>query len=242
MTTSARLTVLFDNCPGRAGLTSLWGFAALLQTPSLSLLFDTGSNGRVLLQNMEALGFSPASLDMLFLSHAHWDHMGGMDSVLELNPHATLVLHEGFSKHLIGDLRATHGGELILVGADPQPLAPGIFSTGVFDGEHPEHALVLDEAGVTAVISGCAHPAMARIVERASGLLEKRIQWAIGGFHLMEADIAAIDQSIEVLRALGVSHVVPTHCTGDRARAMFRRAYGPNCIDGGSGRVLSFSA
>jgi 7,8-dihydropterin-6-yl-methyl-4-(beta-D-ribofuranosyl)aminobenzene 5'-phosphate synthase len=211
------MTIVFDNDPGLPGFPTLWGFAAVIQTPACTLLFDTGSNGRVLLKNMAALHLRPAAVDLLFLSHSHWDHIGGLDSFLEVNPRATVVVHEGFSQHLIQDLRALCG-EVCVVGAAPQPLAPGIFSTGVFDSEPPEQALILDIGGVTAAISGCAHPGMERIVERARAFLGKPVSWAIGGFHLMYADAAAIARSVAALQHLGVKYVVPTHCTGDEAR------------------------
>lgn len=237
MTDPSRMTILFDNYPGVPGLTSLWGFAALIRVADRTILFDTGSNGRVLLKNMAALDLAPESVDLLFLSHPHWDHIGGLDSVLEVNPQESVVVHEGFSKHLITDL---HGlcGELVVVGTDPVTLAPGVFSTGMLDSDPPEHAMVIEADGVTAVISGCAHPGMERIVERASRLLGKKIDWAIGGFHLMYAGAAGIDRAIRALRGLEVVYVVPTHCTGDAARDAFRHAFGARCIDGGVGREI----
>ncbi len=238
MTPPARLTILFDNYPGTAGLTSLWGFAALIRVAGRTILFDTGSNGRMLLKNMATLELSPESVDLVFLSHAHWDHMGGLDSFLEVNPAATVVVHEDFSKHLIHDLQSLCG-KLVVVGADPQPLTPGIFSTGMLDGQPQEQAMVIDTGDVTAVISGCAHPGMQRIVEHAMSLLGKKVDWAIGGFHLMYADAAGIDETIRALQDLGVDYVLPTHCTGDAAKAAFQRAYGARCIDGGVGREVS---
>jgi 7,8-dihydropterin-6-yl-methyl-4-(beta-D-ribofuranosyl)aminobenzene 5'-phosphate synthase len=219
-------------------LTSLWGFAALVRLEGRTVLFDTGSNGRVLLRNMAALGLSPESVDLLFLSHPHWDHLGGLDSFLELNPGVTVALHEGFSKHLIHDLRSLCG-ELIVIAAEPRLLAPGIFSTGMLDSQPPEHGMVIDAGGVTAAISGCAHPGMERIVERAKGLLGRPVDWAIGGFHLMDANAAEIDRSIRALQSLGVAQVVPTHCTGDAAKAAFCRAYGAGFHEGGVGREIS---
>ena len=120
------MTIVFDNDPGLPGFPTLWGFAAVIHTPAHTVLFDTGSNGRVLLKNLAALDLPPESVDLLFLSHPHWDHIGGLDSFLEVNPRATVVVHEGFSRHLIADLRALCG-EVRVVGAAPQPLAPGIF-------------------------------------------------------------------------------------------------------------------
>jgi 7,8-dihydropterin-6-yl-methyl-4-(beta-D-ribofuranosyl)aminobenzene 5'-phosphate synthase len=158
MTPQPHLTILFDNEPGLPGLTSLWGFAALIRLEGRTVLFDTGSNGRVLLRNMAALGLSPESVDLLFLSHPHWDHMGGLDSFLECNPAVTVALHEGFSKHLIHDLHS-QCGELIVIGAEPRLLAPGIFSTGMLDSQPPEHGMVIDAGGVTAAIAQ-THPGL----------------------------------------------------------------------------------
>ena len=237
MTANLRLTILFDNQPSPAGLTALWGFAALIETGERTLLFDTGSNGRVLLKNMAALGLSMASVDQLFLSHAHWDHMGGLDSVLEANPALSVVLHEGFSKHLIQDL---HGlcREVIVVGAEPQTLAPGIISTGLLASQPPEQGLILNLGGISMAISGCAHPGMEQIVARGRELLGEPIRWAIGGFHLMDADAAEIARSVQALRALGMTDVLPTHCTGDVAIAAFQDAYGDRYVAGGVGRRL----
>jgi len=240
MTSHPYLRILFDNYPGLPGLTSLWGFAALIRAAGRSILFDTGSNGRVLLKNMAALGLTPASVDLVFLSHAHWDHMGGLDSFLEVNPAATVVVHEGFSKHLIRDLR-TLCAELIVIGADPRPLAPGVFSTGMLDSEPPEQAMVINTGGITATVSGCAHPGMECVVEHAIRILGRKVDWAIGGFHLMYADAASIAASIRALQGLGVDYVVPTHCTGDAAKASFQRAYGACCIDGGVGRAVDMA-
>lgn len=240
MTSHAHLRILFDNYPGAPGLTSLWGFAALVRAAGRTMLFDTGSNGRVLLKNMAVLGISPGSVDLVFLSHPHWDHIGGLDSLLEANPAVTVVVHEGFSKHLIRDLRTLCAG-LTVVGADPLPLATGVYSSGMLDSQPPEHAMVLDTGGVTVAISGCAHPGMERIVECGIRLVGRRISWAIGGFHLMYADAAAIAESIRALQDLGVEYVVPTHCSGDAAKTAFRRAYGERCIDGGVGREIDLA-
>lgn len=233
-----RMTILFDNYPGVPGLRSLWGFAALIRVAGRTILFDTGSNGRVLLKNMTALGLATEAVDLVFLSHPHWDHMGGLDSILELHPAVTVVVHAGFSKHLIHDL---HGlcGELIVVGTEPLELAAGIFSTGMFDSQPPEQALVIDTGGSAAVISGCAHPGMERLIEHAAAFLGKPIDWAIGGLHLMDTDAAGIEQSIRALRDLGIAYLVPTHCTGDAAKMAFRLAFGNRCIEGGVGQKVS---
>ena len=240
MTLRPQLTIVFDNVPGRPDLTPLWGFAAVIRIGDRTLLFDTGSNGRVLLKNMAAIGLAPAAIDLIFLSHPHWDHLGGLDSLLELNERATVVVHQGFSTHRIADLR-TLCGELAVVGAHSLEIAPGIYSTGLLAGEPPEHAMLLDVGGVTAAISGCAHPGMARIIAEARHVLGKPVGWAIGGFHMMDSDTATIADTIRALRDLGVTDVLPTHCTGSAGMAAFRAAYRECCHIGGVGREIALA-
>jgi 7,8-dihydropterin-6-yl-methyl-4-(beta-D-ribofuranosyl)aminobenzene 5'-phosphate synthase len=240
MTSHSHLTIVFDNQPGLPGLSTLWGFAAVMRVGARTLLFDTGSNGRALLRNMATLGLAPADIDLIFLSHPHWDHIGGLDSVLELSPGAAVVVHEGFSKHLIADLGGLCG-EVIVVGTEPKALAPGIFSTGMLESAPPEQALILDTGSVTAAISGCAHPGMARIVAQARRLLGKPVDWAIGGFHLMYDEAPAIAAAVRALQELGVTDVVPTHCTGDAGIAAYRAAYRERCHEGGVGRYIELT-
>jgi 7,8-dihydropterin-6-yl-methyl-4-(beta-D-ribofuranosyl)aminobenzene 5'-phosphate synthase len=235
------LSILFDNYPFHPQLTALWGFAALIRLPQQNILFDTGSNGRVLLKNMKALDIDPSTLDLLFLSHPHWDHMGGLDSLLEVKPELHLVLHEGFSKHLIHDLRG-QCATLTVVGATPQSIAPGVSSTGLLNSEPPEHALLIETDELTLLISGCAHPGIATIVEGASRMLQRKVDAVIGGFHLMAADADRIAHTIERLQTLGVTKVLPTHCSGDQAIAALHTAYGEDCFEGGVGRQIDFGA
>lgn len=45
---------------------------------------------------------------------------------------------------------------------------------------------------------------------------------------------------IAQLKALGVRQVGPSHCTGDKAIALFQEAFGGNFVRLGVGRVLKF--
>lgn len=235
---SIQIQLLYDNIPGAPGTRALWGFAAMITFGAANkrqrLLFDTGSNGRVLLANMAALGVAPTGIDWLFLSHQHWDHIGGLDSVLELNPGIKCVLHQGFSKHLMGDLDDL-GIAYQIVADDPLEFTPGLHSTGLLASEPPEQALVLETPDGATVISGCAHPGMSALVAKANGFLPAPARRAIGGFHLMYSDGKAIEQEIQALRQLGITEVLATHCTGEAGIAAFARAFGEQARVGGAG-------
>ncbi|AGW11997.1 putative beta-lactamse domain protein [Megalodesulfovibrio gigas DSM 1382 = ATCC 19364] len=78
------MTILSDNLPGDK-LQSEHGFAVHVQTSSTSVLFDTGQ-GAVFSANARSLGIDLESLDLLVLSHGHYDHTGNVAQVLAYNP------------------------------------------------------------------------------------------------------------------------------------------------------------
>jgi 7,8-dihydropterin-6-yl-methyl-4-(beta-D-ribofuranosyl)aminobenzene 5'-phosphate synthase len=230
------ITILFDNHNPQGGERSLWGFAAYVHEHRL--LFDTGSNGRALLHNMERLGIDIREVDYLFLSHDHWDHIGGVDSVLEANPDLTLFLPDSLSKNMIADLR-TQSREVIVCDNHPRQLTPTLYSTGMQGKKSPEHALVIDGEAPT-LLTGCGHHGIDRILKQANTLITKPIQNVLGGFHLLDANEAVVDQKITALIQYGVTHVLPTHCTGSKAIEQFDKAFGDGCFQGGVGAMVNF--
>ena len=59
------------------------GVSYLIKADDTTILMDTGLNRKKehpspLLHNMNALNISPEDIDMIFISHPHLDHLGGM--------------------------------------------------------------------------------------------------------------------------------------------------------------------
>ncbi len=231
-----RLTIVFDNYAFLEGFPTLWGFACFVETPETAFLFDTGSNGRVLLRNLDRLGIDPKKAEALIISHPHWDHIGGMDSILEVHPDLKLFVPESLSPRLIRDLRTLSAG-VTVIGETPTELMPGIFSTGVM-GEIGEQAAVIETEKGSAVLTGCAHPGIADIAARAVGISGSPVELLAGGFHLMNADAGEISAVIDALEKLKIRNVCPTHCTGDPAINQFARHFGNRFIRGGTGRTI----
>ncbi len=228
------ITILFDNHNPSSEQRNLWGFAAYVHEHKL--LFDTGSNGRALLRNMEQLGIDVTQIEYLFLSHEHWDHIGGVDSVIEANPNLTIFAPNSLSKNMIADLR-TQSREVIVCDEHPRQLIPGLYSTGVQGDEAPEHALVI-EAPHPTLITGCGHYGIERIVERAESTIDTPIEKVIGGLHLHSHSREEIQTIIDRLKQQGIAHVLPTHCTGDRAIELFEEGYGEGFHIGGIGAKM----
>ena len=46
-----------------------------------SILFDTGAQGRILLSNLKALEIDPLSIDLVFISHGHFDLLQDLELI-----------------------------------------------------------------------------------------------------------------------------------------------------------------
>lgn len=80
-----KITIISENTAGHhEGLLAEHGFAAFIEKNEHRILFDTGQGG-VLVNNSAKLGIDLGSIDSLVLSHGHWDHVGGIPDLIEIN-------------------------------------------------------------------------------------------------------------------------------------------------------------
>lgn len=197
-----RLTVIYDN-KANQGFTESWGFSALIETSHETLLFDTGWDGPLLLRHMNRLNIDPAGIGKLILSHQHWDHIGGLPEVLQANPGLEVYVPASFSDHLKKEIekRAT----LIEI-KEPVEISQGIRSTGELGDRVKEQALILDTGNGSYLLTGCAHPGLAAIMDTAS--LYGKVKGILGGLHDNE----------EFERLRGMELIAAGHCTAHREK------------------------
>jgi 7,8-dihydropterin-6-yl-methyl-4-(beta-D-ribofuranosyl)aminobenzene 5'-phosphate synthase len=197
-----RLTVIYDN---RADddFTGSWGFAALVETSSETLLFDTGWDGYLLLKHMKRLNIEPARIGKLIISHQHWDHIGGLPEILQASPGIEVYVPASFSENLKKEIekRAT----LIEV-KEPVEICKGITSTGELGDKVKEQALILDTGDGCYVLTGCAHPGLAAILDTAR--LYGKVKGILGGLH----------DSEDFERLKGLELIAAGHCTVHREK------------------------
>ncbi|RLG72056.1 MAG: MBL fold metallo-hydrolase, partial [Methanobacteriota archaeon] len=88
------------------------------------------------------------------------------------------------------------------------------------------------------VFTGCAHPGIIKIVEKAKELVDAKIHLVVGGFHLGGTGEEEIKRIATSLHMLGVERVMPCHCTGSLATKIFAESYGQGFVGCGVGKTV----
>jgi 7,8-dihydropterin-6-yl-methyl-4-(beta-D-ribofuranosyl)aminobenzene 5'-phosphate synthase len=233
----ASLTVVYDNNAFDPRLRTDWGFACWVQYGETVVLFDTGSHGTVLLNNMQTLGLDPQAIDIIVLSHIHEDHTGGVEAVLGTGVRPEVYVPLTFPTQYKNRLRE----QVTVHEVDgPEQLLPGIYSTGKLGLNIPEQGLVFSTCQGLVVITGCAHPGIAEMVRQAKEVGQEDVYLVLGGFHLGGASASSVRQICTTFRELGVQNVAPSHCTGEQAMGIFASEFGGNYLAAGAGWGIGF--
>ncbi len=220
-----KLTIIYDNEVSTDGLKAEWGFSCMIESEGFKILFDTGGNGVILLENMKKLNIDSKKIDNIFISHGHWDHMGGLSEMLFLNQEANVYLP---SSCLSKDSLIPEAYLEILKTADIIPagkaweIHDNIYSTGEL-GNIEQSLIINTEKGLVIVV-GCAHSGMDKIISAASNF--GKIYAVIGGLHGFN--------DFKLLK--NIELICPTHCTKYRSEIV--SMYPDKCIDGGVGRII----
>jgi 7,8-dihydropterin-6-yl-methyl-4-(beta-D-ribofuranosyl)aminobenzene 5'-phosphate synthase len=233
------IKVVYDNNPHKEGLETAWGFSAFITGAEKNILFDTGGDGPLLLRNMQRLQVDPKTIDAVVLSHVHADHTGGLGGFLDKNPNVTVYVLKSFPARIADEARK-RGAKVVEV-KEPLQVCGNVYSTGQLGRLIKEQSLIIRTKAGLVIISGCAHPGIAGIVNTAKSQIDGDILLVMGGFHLEWATKGKIEKIIAAFKQMGVRYAGPCHCSGDKARSLFEKRFGKNYIRIGVGKVITLA-
>jgi len=136
---------IVDNTAQRRS--TLWGehgVSFAIETPEGQVLFDTGQSGEVLLHNAAQLDVHLDQFDALAISHAHYDHTGGLERFLTFaKPGIPLYANsslfqkrfskkEGRARSIGLKLSQAQLSQCVdlRMRAEPAEILPGVWTTG----------------------------------------------------------------------------------------------------------------
>ena len=153
MSSSISLTVLVEDSVSSPTLMAEHGLALWINTGAMRLLFDTGQSD-LIIANAHKLSVAPDTVDLIALSHGHYDHCGGLAAVLANAPSAVPVYAHpaafepkyrrmesavkdiGIPRPDLEAIRRRR--ETVRAVTTPTEIAPGLFLTGEIPRVHPE--------------------------------------------------------------------------------------------------------
>jgi len=258
-----KISILTENQPGPF-TPAEHGLSYLIEFDGKRILFDAGQSD-LFLKNAEKMKIHMVNIDVIILSHGHFDHGNGLNYLSG----STLICHPGcFVKRY---RKKDHGyiglinsrDELswmfnLILSAEPYKIAEKIYFLGeiprltdfeskttsfIFEDGTPDY--VMDDSALTLllpdglfVVTGCGHAGIVNTLEHAKKITgQEIISGIIGGFHLKEFDLQT-KETIKYLKENNIRNIFPSHCTELPALSAFYENFGIRQVV--AGEILDF--
>ncbi len=254
-----KIYTLMENTACREELAAEHGLSLYIEAAGKRILFDAGQSS-AFAGNAEKMGIDLKTVDAAVLSHGHYDHSGGMEGFLELNPTAPVYMTpEAMEEHYhddrnIGISPALANSPRLRPVTENLTLFPGItlrrdlslrqpihdgglsfLENGVKKAEDFRHEqyLLVEEKGLRVLFSGCSHRGIENIAAHF------RPDVLIGGFHFskLPPDSLRLAEAARALSRLPCRYFT-CHCTGTAQYAAMKEFLGDRLSCLAAGAVL----
>ncbi len=188
---------LVDWHAARPELRTEVGLSYLIETDEHRVLFDVAHNAEQespspLEHNMRSLGVAPESIDTVFISHNHLDHVGGMDRQRDrtFSIGLTQVAFSHPDARAFVPIAMRYPGLSPIHAAEPMVIGDGVATTGtvprqLFVGWIDEHSLAVNVEGLGVVlVVGCGHQPVRNLLQRYDQVFDEQLYGIVGGLHL----------------------------------------------------------
>ena len=185
---------LIDWHASDSGLRTEMGVSYLIETDAHRVLFDVGQNTAQespspLELNMNTLDVSLDSIDRVFISHNHFDHVGGKQNQEDETFSVGTEQVPLPGTEVFVPIPMTYPGLTPVQAREPTKVGAGLASTGTIPrqlvfGWIDEQALVVQVAGRGGVIIvGCGHQTIPKLLKRYDETFSEPLYGIVGGFH-----------------------------------------------------------
>jgi 7,8-dihydropterin-6-yl-methyl-4-(beta-D-ribofuranosyl)aminobenzene 5'-phosphate synthase len=227
------------------------GVSYLIKTDEATILLDLGANRKnedpsPFLSNMQQLGIKWSDIAAIAISHQHYDHTGGLKWQFSGSFAPGMEQIDLNGKPVYVPTQLTYPNLTPIVAKQPMPIAKGVASIGTLPmtppGAGPEQVLAVNVEGKGIVlITGCGHPTVPKIVERAKMVFDQPIVGLVGGLHYPEKDAKLIQERMDYLKSLQLQLIaLSPHDSSEEAQIAVREAYGDAAKDIKVGQPIAF--
>ena len=183
------------------GCQRAWGMTTLIEFDGLRILFNFGGDPEIFKHNLDVLSIDVADIDVVVVSHRHWEMVEGIGVILSVNQDVPVFVpddlfedYASFITHDVGGYTWQPGWEKNLRAMSdyfwitPNILLMKLKSTpgrGGPRGIEEIHIVLLTEDGLV-IAQGCGHPEILDIMdETVSYTGEERLSLIFGGTRLL---------------------------------------------------------
>ena len=227
-----KVTMLYNNIGDSDTMENDWGLSIWIEDKDEAILFDTGGNPKILMDNLAKTDIDFSRLSKIVLSHNHKDHTDGLIGVLEKSDYKPEVY---VAMHDLEDYKIKHPKAKIIGVETPVKLTPSISTTAQLvnpRNEVHELSVVVHKEKSVYLMTGCSHSGIVDMVDHVTSSYPKlKMEQVMGGFHLRNKNEPELIEISNDLKKLGVKNLAASHCTGDLALEIFRKEWGENFID-----------
>ena len=216
LTTRLEILPLYEEASAEESFDFGHGVSYLIRTDSATILMDIGNNPAEsaqlpALQNMQTLGIPWEEIDAIVISHPHPDHVGGIKAWQDHTLSFGDFTGDMSQMSIYEPTSITYPGTTLIHSSGPTSVSKDIATTGVisylevfpislFSAKGYEQGLVIHVSGQGLVlITGCGHPSMEKLVERAESVFGESVVGVVGGLHYEKMSTEEVQPHIQFL-------------------------------------------
>ena len=207
-----KIVTLMEDTKGHSSCFYEHGLSLYIETKHHHILFDTGAS-ELTLKNAQKLNVDLQSVDVVIISHGHYDHGGGLLAFSKINKNAKIYIQKNAmedychgQKYIGLDDKVKELPQIQWLEGNQQiddelflfthitgrqyfsksnlELTKRVAGKDVEDDFLHEQCLVIHDGKGDILLSGCAHNGIINILEKYKELFHNDPQLVISGFHL----------------------------------------------------------